>query len=339
MSGWIQRWWKGGGTAATGSGTRHSAPARPDAASSAAEGARAWMDVPTLMAMRSLELRVRRLVLGVQRGIHRSSRRGYSTEFSEYRPYTPGDDLRHLDWRRMARTDRPYVRQYEEESDWGCLVVVDLSASMAFGSLAHSKADYARTLAGTFASLLHEQGDPVGLLRFAADAGEIVPIRHSPRQMARWWALLEAAPTGAATSLGFALESSMRLMRRPGLVVVVSDFLTTPSTWAEPLRQLRAARHEVVCWEVLDPQELAFSFEGDTRFEDLESARKLDVHAASAREGYLQRLRAHREAVAAQCAAQGVALIEASTGGAFEPVLRAALEVVARKRPHSRGAG
>ena len=297
------------------------------------------MDVPTLMAMRSLELRVRRLVQGVQRGIHRSSRRGYSTEFSEYRPYTPGDDLRHLDWRRMARTDRPYVRQYEEESDWGCLVVADLSASMAFGSLGYSKADYARTLAGTFATLLHEQGDPVGLLRFAADAGEVVPMRHSPRQMARWWAMLDAEPAGAGTSVGLALEGAFRLMRRPGLVVVISDFLSAPALWAEPLRQLRAARNEVLCWEVLDPQEREFLFEGDTRFEDLESGRRLDVHAVQAREGYLERLRIHRESVAAQCAAEGVALLEAPTSGAFEPVLRSALDVVSRKRPHARGAG
>jgi uncharacterized protein (DUF58 family) len=239
----------------------------------------------------------------------------------------------------MARTDRPYVRQYEEESDWGCLIVIDLSASMAFGSLGHTKADYARTLAGTFASLLHEQGDPVGLLRFAADAGDIVPIRHSPRQMARWWALLDAEPSGSGTSLGRALETAFRLMRRPGLVVVVSDFLTVPDLWSEPLRQLRAARNEVVCWEVLDPQERSFEFEGDTRFEDLETGRKLDLQAASARDAYLERLRAHRESVAAQCDAQGVALLEASTDGAFEPVLRDALDVVARKRPHSRGAG
>jgi uncharacterized protein (DUF58 family) len=297
------------------------------------------MDVPTLMAMRSLELRVQRLVQGVQRGIHRSARRGYSTDFSEYRPYTPGDDLRHLDWRRMARTDRPYVRQYEEESDWACLMVVDLSASMAFGSLPYTKADYARTLAGTFATLLHDQGDPVGLLRFAADAGDLVPIRHSPRQMARWWALLDAEPSGTGTHLGPALEGALRLMRRPGLVVVVSDFLTSPAPWAEPLRQLRAARNEVLCWEVLDPRERDFAFEGDVRFEDLESDRRLDVQSALVREGYLEKLRVHREAVATQCAAQGASLMEVPTGGAFEPVLRAALDQIARKRPHPRGAG
>lgn len=344
MAGWFQRWWRGGRVTGGGAAPADAPPAGAGATvprgrgDTSREGPRAWMDVPTLMAMRSLELRVKRLVHGVQRGIHRSSRRGYSTEFSEYRPYTPGDDLRHMDWRRMARTDRPYVRQYEEESDWGCLMVLDLSASMAFGSLSYTKADYARTLAGTFASLLHAQGDPVGLLRFAADAGEVVPMRHSPRQMARWWALLEADPSGSGTSLGAALEGALRLMRRPGLVVVVSDFLANPSLWVEPLRQLRAARNEVLCWEVLDPQERLFTFEGDTRFEDLETDRRLDLQPAQAREAYLERLRDHRGAVSSQCAAQGAALLEAPAEGPFEPVLRLALDIVARKRPHPRGA-
>ena len=137
MDGRIKRWWTrlasmtfgSRGSAGSGPVGFAGAPRRGDDESTP----RPWLDLPTLMSIQSLELRVRRLVQGLQRGIHRSVRRGYSNEFSEYRPYVPGDDLRHMDWRRMARTDRPYLRQYEDESEWGCLVVMDLSASMAFG--------------------------------------------------------------------------------------------------------------------------------------------------------------------------------------------------------------
>jgi uncharacterized protein (DUF58 family) len=292
-----------------------------------------WMDVPALMAIHSLELRVRRLVEGLSRGIHRSVRRGYSTEFTEYRPYTPGDDLRHMDWRRLARTDRPYVRQYEEESEWGCLVVMDLSASMALGT--PSKADYGRTLAGTLGMFLHNQGDPVGLLRFSVDPGEVVPVRHGPRQLARWWSLLAAEPAGRGTGLAKAMDGALRLLKRPGLVVVVSDLLTDPASWAEPLRLLRAARHEVVFFEVLDAQELEFPFGGDTRFENLEEPRAMDVDAGRAREAYLQRLAEHRTAVRAQCARESAPLLCARTDKPLEPVLRAALGEIERLRPLS----
>ena len=315
-----------GGAPSTGAGAALAREAR-------AHDAQPWMDVSALMAIRSIELRVRRLVEGLNRGIHRSVRRGYSTEFTEYRPYTPGDDLRHMDWRRLARTDRPYVRQYEDESDWGCVFVADLSASMAFGSLGHSKADYARTLVGTLAAFLHGQGDAVGLLRFAQDAVGMVPVRHTPRQLTRFWPLLEADASGAGTDLGKALEGAALLLKRPGLVVVASDLLTPPASWREPLRVLRAARHEVVFFEVLDPQELEFSFEGDTRFENLETPLALELDALGARAGYLEKLRVHREEVAAACARESVPLFASRTDAPLEPVLREALAAISRLRP------
>lgn len=291
-----------------------------------------WMDLQALMAIESLELRVQRLVQGIYRGQHRSARRGYSAEFSEYRPYSPGDDLRHLDWRRLARTDRPFLRQYEDESDWGCLVVIDLSGSMAYGSLPHTKADYARTLAGTLGVFLHNQGDPVGLLRLARDSGDAVPPGHSSKQLSRWWALLAADAAGQHSCFSSAFATVPVLLKRPGLVVVVSDFLSDPLTWAAPLRQLRAARHEVVFFEVLDPQELHFDFEGDTQFEDLESSRKLDLDASVARSAYLDRMTAHRQRVAGECEDQSVLLIPAHTHTPIEPVLHQALSGIGKGR-------
>ena len=335
----FRRWWSGFARAAFGDGgfKKGTNSVRTSFATESRAGdrhavARPWLDLPTLMAIQSLELRVRRLVQGIQRGIHRSVRRGYSNEFSEYRPYVPGDDLRHMDWRRMARTDRPYVRQYEDESEWGCLVLVDLSASMAFGSSSYNKADYARTLAGTLGTFLHGQGDAVGLLRFADGVGDAVPLRHDQRQMSRWWPLLAAPPSGEGTDLGAALQSALQLMRRAGLVVLISDFLANPESWVESLGMLRAARHQVVLFEVLDPQEIEFSFEGDTRFEMLEGGRVVDVDAAQVRQAYLQRVREHRSSLKSLAATHGALLLEAGTHAPLEPLLRAALAGVANLR-------
>ena len=291
-----------------------------------------WLDLSVLMAIGSLEIRVQRMLQGLQRGLHRSMRRGYSAEFAEYRAYTPGDDLRHLDWRRMARTDRPYVRQYEDESDWTCLMVMDLSASMAFGTVGYNKAEYARTLAGTFAAALQGQGDPVGFLRFGTAVEGVVPASHAPRQMARWWALLAGQPAGSKTRLGEVLDEARRMMRRQGLVVLVSDLLVSRDAWEDALRLLRAAGHEVVVIEVLDPQEISFEYSGDTRFVGLEEALQLDLDASAVRQRYLEKMEAHRTAVEALCARESVMFWRVSTDLALEPLLRDIIARISNRR-------
>jgi uncharacterized protein (DUF58 family) len=294
-----------------------------------------WLDLSVLMAIGSLEIRVQRMLQGLHRGLHRSLRRGYSAEFAEYRSYTPGDDLRHLDWRRMARTDRPYVRQYEDESDWSCLMVIDLSASMAFGTVGYSKAEYARTLAGTLAAALQGQGDPVGFLRFGSSVEGAVPPSQAPRQMARWWALLSAQPAGSEKRFGEVLEEARRMMRRQGLVVLVSDLLVPEESWGNALRLLRAAGHEVVIVEVLDPQETAFEYVGDTRFVGLEEVVQLDLDATAVRLRYLEKMNAHRLAVETLCARENVLFWRASTAMPLEPLLREIITGVSNRRERS----
>jgi len=216
---------------------------------------------------------------------------------------------------------------------------MDLSASMAFGSLEYNKADYGRTLAGTLGSFLHGQGDAVGLLRFASESGSLVPVSRGGSQMARWWSLLSAGPSGNGTSLGKALTEAQRAMRRPGLVVVVSDFLAHPDCWKEQLAILSAGRHQVALFEVLDPQEIEFSYHGDTRFEMLEGGSVVDVDALSVREGYLERMRMHREWVATLAASEGSILFEARTDRPFEPLLRNALQRLSKLRGRGLGSG
>src|SRR5919205_403131 len=154
------------------------------------------------MKIRSLELRAKVVVEGFQRGLHRSPFHGFSVEFTEYRPYVPGDDVRFLDWRLYARSDRDYVKRFEDETNLRCHLVVDQSGSMAFGSIGWSKAAYAATLAATLAHFLDGQGDAVGLVSFAAAVREHLPARHRPGHLRRVLFALESAPAGASAALG-----------------------------------------------------------------------------------------------------------------------------------------
>jgi hypothetical protein len=150
--------------------------------------------------------------------------------------------------------------------------------------------------------------------------------------MSRWWSLLAAAPSGDKTNLGLALREAQRLMRRPGLVVVVSDFLTDPETWREELALLRAGRHQVALFEVLDPQEVEFAYDGEMHFEMLEGGKVIDVDATSARGKFLDRMGIHRERVRSLSAAEGAVLFEARTDLPLEPLLRGALENLSKRR-------
>src|SRR3954451_5082994 len=139
-----------------------------------------FLDPAALMAIRNLELRARTVVEGFWHGIHRSPYHGFSVEFTEYRPYTPGDDLRYLDWRLLARTDRYFIKKYEDETNLRCHLLSDQSRSMEFGTRGYTKSVYASTLAATFAYFLHLQGDAVGLLTFDEKVREYLPARHRP---------------------------------------------------------------------------------------------------------------------------------------------------------------
>jgi uncharacterized protein (DUF58 family) len=320
----------GGGLGERGAGVGSAGSA--GSALSAESVVEPWMDLGALMAIESLELRVRHGVRGVSRGIHRSLRRGTSAEFSEYRPYLPGDDLRHLDWRRMARTNRALVKQYEDEAEWTAMVVLDLSASMGLGSAGYSKGDYARTFGGTLGMFLQGQGDAVGLVRFGKSVEVVLPATPSKRRQSRWWSVMAAEPAGEGSCLGEALEVVRRVQRRPALVIVLSDFLMSLESWEPAFRQLRASGHQVVLVEVLDAQETEFGFTGDKRFEGLEGGPVLEMDPAQVRESYLSRFRAHREAVEEACRREGGMFWRASTTSPLEGVLRPVLEEVSRLR-------
>ncbi len=264
------------------------------------------IDPQTLMSIRNLELRARVVVEGFWHGMHRSPYHGFSVEFSEYREYSPGDDPRYLDWRLFARSDRYYIKKFEDETNLRCHLLVDNSRSMSYGSLGYTKAQYANTLAATLAYFLYLQGDAVGLLTFDEAIRDYLPARHRPGHLRHIMLKLEQPATGSATNLTAPLARIVRTVKKRALLVLISDLLAPIGALEKDLTSLAACGHEVVIFHVLDPAELNFGFTQSVMFRDVETGRQLYVDPAIARKDYLEKLNAHNTAVEGACKNLGV---------------------------------
>ena len=280
-----------------------------------------FLDPSALMSIRNLELRARTVVEGFWHGLHRSPYHGFSVEFTEYRPYAPGDDPRYLDWKLVGRTDRYFIKKYEDETNLRAHFLVDLSRSMSYGSRGYTKADYARTLAATLAWFLHHQGDATGLLTFDGGVREYLPARHRPGHLRQLMLALEKPAEGRATDLTAPLRRMAELVRKRGLIVLISDLLAPVAELEAPLSLLTASGHEVIVFQVLDPQELDFDFGPAARFEDLETGRDLFLEPAQAKKDYLRRLAEHLAALRGLCERLGCTHLQLSSARSLELVL------------------
>lgn len=256
-------------------------------------------DAHLLASVVALEWRARRVMEGFLGGRHRSPFLGLATEFREYRPYQPGDDIRHVDWRLYARSDRLALRRYEHETNLRAYLLVDSSASMAYRGTraATSKLELACTLALALGFLLLRQQDAVGLLALDPPG----PAPHAPptlrylgpaahaHQRGALLRTLQGLPMGGDDRLGALLEHACRLARRRSLVVLLSDLLMPSEALRHTLSRLRFAGHEIACLQVLDPDELDFPFAGVMEFEDPETGRRVAVDATQARAQYQAR--------------------------------------------------
>lgn len=279
------------------------------------------IDPQALMAIRSLEMRARVVVEGFWTGIHRSPYHGFSAEFTEYRQYTPGDDPRYLDWKLFARSDRYFIKKFEDETNLRCHILADNSRSMTFGTRGYTKAQYANTLAATLAYFLHQQGDAIGVLTFDERIREYLPARHRPGHLRHLMLALEKPAAGAATDLVAPLKRIVEIVRKRGLMVLLSDLLAPVEALENNLAALTASGHEVVVFQVLDPAEVAFDFSKAALFHDLESGRHLYVDPESVRAEYQRRFEAHCRAVEAICAKLGIVHRRFATDRPLELVL------------------
>jgi uncharacterized protein (DUF58 family) len=273
------------------------------------------------MRIKSMQLRARVVVEGFLSGLHRSPYHGFSVEFTEYRQYSPGDDLRYLDWKLYARSDRYYLKRFEDETNLRAWLLVDLSRSMGFGTLEYDKAVYARTAAATIAYFMSLQRDGVGLITFDAAIQEFLPARFRPGHLHRLMMALERAPAGKATDLVAPLEQIAQTARKRGLVVLLSDLLAPLEAVETRLGYLRSRGHEVVVMRVLDPAEIEFPFQDAALFQDIESGRELYVDPNLARDRYRQRFAEHAAGLASATSKLGISLIELRTDRPLELAL------------------
>lgn len=267
-----------------------------------APGAR-FVDPAVLARVGNLEFVARSVVDGVINGLHRSPFFGASVDFAEHRGYVPGDDIRRVDWKVFARTDRYFLKEFEADSNANFSVLLDISRSMAFGTRL-SKLDYAKTLAACLTYLVHTQRDRVGLVTFDSEVVDFVP--PSAKHLDVVLHTLDRAKAGRPGEIGPPLKKLAEHFGRRGIVVVISDFYAEPDEIFEAIGPIRFRGNDVILFHVLDPAEIEFSFSDPASFEDLESGDQIPIVPDALAEQYRALVKAHIDALTSRAAAQRV---------------------------------
>jgi uncharacterized protein (DUF58 family) len=251
-----------------------------------------FLDPAVLARLGTLELKARTVVEGFLSGLHRSPFKGFSVEFAEYRQYLPGDDLSSIDWKVYARSDRYYVKKFEEETNLDCYVLLDVSASMGYGSRGTTKLQVASMLAASLAFLMHRQRDAVGLLAFDDQLVTMVPPSARPGHLRAILGTLDRLALGRRTDVSKPLHLLADGVKKRGLIVLISDLLDDPARVIEGLKHFRFRGNDVIVFHVMDPAELTFPFERATRFRDVEEGTELMAIPSVVRAQYLEALNA-----------------------------------------------
>jgi uncharacterized protein (DUF58 family) len=249
---------------------------------------RQFLDPAVVARLGTLELKARTIVEGLLSGLHRSPFKGFSVEFAEYRQYMPGDDLATIDWKVYARSDRHYVKKFEEETNLDCHVMIDVSASMSYGGRGITKFEYAACLAAALGYLMNRQRDAVGLTAFDEKIVTMLPASARPGHLRALLLTLDRLRPGRETNVSKPLHQLADLLSKRGMVVLISDLLDDPERVVRGLKHFQFRGTDVIVFHVLDPDEIEFPFERATRFEDLESGDEVMAVPAVAREHYLK---------------------------------------------------
>jgi uncharacterized protein (DUF58 family) len=262
-----------------------------------------YLDPALLDELGPIQVKARTLVEGILAGMHRSPHHGGSVEFAEYVEYSPGHEIRHIDWKVYAKTDKYYVKQYEDETNLRAYMVVDGSGSMDFQSeqAPISKLDYVSYVAAAFSHLLLRQGDAVGALSFNADRRQFLPASARKNHLDDIFYLLDNQPAGGATGLDEALRTIAERANRRSVVFLMSDFLDADGEAMTLLKVLRHRRIDVAAFHVVDPAEVTLPYEGMMLFEGMEGEGELLVDADDLREAYTERIREHLAYVKREC--------------------------------------
>jgi len=267
------------------------------------ENSQKYFDPRTLAKLQGLELRARLIVEGYVSGVHRSPFHGFSVEFAEHREYVPGDDVRYVDWKVYGKTDKYYLKQYEEETNLICYLLLDTSQSMAYRGpdAALSKLEYSQCLAAALAYLVLQQQDSAGLVTFDSEIRALVRASSNPSHLEQLLHVMELAQPERKTAAGAVFHDLAERLKKRGIVIVFSDLFDGVPAILAGLKHLRHRRHEVVVFHVLDPAELDFPFRGTTLFKGLEQLPDVLAEPVALRRAYLKQFGEFLRAVKQGC--------------------------------------
>jgi len=286
-----------------------------------------FLDPATLAGLSGLDLVAKTVVDGFVSGLHRSPDFGFSQEFAEYRSYTPGDDLRHVDWNVFARTDRCYLKRYRGETNSQLLILLDTSASMSFGASPVNKLDYARFIAASLCYLAHQQRDAAGLIVFDQDVVNYIPPSTRQGQLFRLLHGIEKAEVGTRTDFAKPFAHFQNFLKRRGMVVVLSDFYEQPETIVKTIEPLRFRGNDVILFHILDPQEIAPNMREPSLLIDVETKDAIEVSPDYVNHDYRQKMDAHITALETRTRAAGMDYFLMNTSRPLDEGLREYLAI------------
>lgn len=294
-----------------------------------------FLDPKAISRIARLDVRSRMVVEGFLTGQHKSPYHGFAIEFAGHREYVPGDEIKHIDWRVWSKTDRLYIKEYEEETNLKCHILLDCSKSMRYGEKsepAWSKFDYAATAVASLAFLLQQQQDAVGLTTFHTQIDRQLPPSSHPSQLKRLLHELEQVRPDNKTDISALFLQLAGQIRQRGIVVLVSDLFLDMNTLTEALQQFRLRRHEVIVLHVLHEDELTFPFDDNTLFRGLEVDQEVHTNPRVLRRSYLEVFERYLENVRKLCASQNIDYVRLNTAEPLDAALAAYLTLRARTR-------
>ena len=259
-----------------------------------------YINPEILSKLSRLEIKAREIVEGAITGIHKSPHHGFSVEFAEHREYVPGDDIRHIDWKVFGRSDRFYIKQYEEETNLYAYILMDTSESMRYGNKI-SKFDYGAYITASLAYLILKQQDMVGLVNFSDKIDKVIPASGNTSHLKEICRALAEAESGKKTDIGQILHMAAEKIKRRGVIIIVSDMLDNLENILFGLRHLRHKRHDVMLFHVLDYDEIHFPFEQMSKFIGLEDHPELMINPRAVRDSYLEEVQNFCEQLKGGC--------------------------------------
>ncbi len=282
---------------------------------------RKYLDPMTVSRLARLDLKARLVVEGFIAGLHSSPYHGFSVEYAEHRQYMPGDPIKHIDWKVFAKSDRFYIKEYEEETNLKSYIFLDVSASMEYGSKGVSKLEYGKYLAAALTYLMLSQQDSVGLVLYDEQIRQYVPPRSIRSHLHAILQRLHAAVPGSRTRSRATFHALAERIKRRGLIIIISDLFDEPGDIVDSIRHFRHRKHEVIVFRLLDPAEKDFTFRHPVRFRDMETGEEVYTHPHAIREAYLGDLEEQDAMYTRVCRENTADYLSLDTGTPFDQAL------------------